>query len=253
MEKEDILFQKRVMDLAHKAYRNNMFTFSTFLSAAEQDMLLSMEKELSFVKLTLWGGNEQCERKTARFGDGKELGYEEEFPIVCLYIQPLIDKFADALTHRDFLGALMNLSIERNTIGDIFIQDKSAYVYCHEKIAPYIMENLDQIKHTHIKCSIADEMGNLIVCEPVRREIIVSSRRIDGIISKLYNMSRTQSINLFREKKVFVNGRIQENNSYTVKAGDNITVRGFGKFRFLEEVYQTKKDKLCLAVASYES
>lgn len=252
MEKEEIIFRNRIMDLAQKSYQNNMFTFSGFLSINEQDILLSMEKDLSFAGVKLWGGSEQCERKMVRFGNPQELGYEEDFPISCIFIKPLIAKFADNLSHRDFLGAIMNLSIERTIVGDILIKDKSAYVFCLEKIAPYLIENLDQIRHTHVHCEIADNIEEMVQREPAHKEIIVASRRIDGMVAKLYNISRTQSIELFRIKKVYVNGRIQENNSYMVKEGDSITVRGFGKFIFQREVYQTKKEKLCLAVDSFE-
>ena len=35
---------------------------------------------------------------------------------------------------------------------------------------------------------------------------------------------------LFRAKKVFVNGRLNENNGGQLKPGDKVTVRGSGRF-----------------------
>lgn len=75
------------------------------------------------------GGVDGCERQILRFGDEESLGYDAGFPICCIEIKPLIEKFADALTHRDYLGALMHLGIERSTLGDIMIRDKTAYLF----------------------------------------------------------------------------------------------------------------------------
>ncbi len=122
--------KSRLKDLAERSYRQNVYSFSGFLSLAEQDQFWSVEKELPYCKGKLWGGYEQAERKVARFGSAEELGYEEDYPIACVHIWPLQAKFADALSHRDFLGALMNLGIERSTLGDIRVGEKEAYLYC---------------------------------------------------------------------------------------------------------------------------
>ncbi len=251
MDKETTLLKKRLLDLANQSYRNNMFTFSGFLSLHEQQLIDEIRKENPFVFVETCGGNTDCERVMARFGNKEELGYEESFPIQCIKIEPLIEKFADVLTHRDFLGALMNLGIERNTIGDIYVEGKSAYLYCHNKMTEYFINELDKVKHTHVKCYVVDEAEKLPIAEPTAMEVLVSSYRIDGIISKIYNISRTGSLELFRTGRVFVNGKLMENNSYTVKAGDVVTVRGFGKFIFKEELYKTKKEKLRIAIEKY--
>ena len=252
MDKETIVLKKRLLDLANQSYQNNMFTFSGFLSLHEQQLIEEIRKENAFIAVTLYGGNTDCERMMARFGNKEELGYEEAFPIRCIKIEPLIEKFADALTHRDFLGAVMNLGVERNTIGDIFVQGKSAYLYCHQKMAEYLLEELDKVKHTHVKCHLIDSVEELPTVEPIPKEVLVSSCRIDGVISKVYNISRTGSLELFRSGRIFVNGKLMENNSYVLKAADSVTVRGFGKFIFKEEVYKTKKEKLRILIEKYE-
>lgn len=252
MDKETVVLKKHLMDLADQSYQNNMFTFSAFLSLHEQQLLDEICKENAFVRVVLTGGHADCERRMARFGDPEELGYEEDFPICCILIEPLIEKFADALTHRDFLGAIMNLGIERNTIGDIFVEGKSAYLYCHQKIAEYLLTELDQVKHTHVKCRIVDPSEEMPTAKPVEKEVLVSSVRIDGVISKVYNISRTESLELFRAGRVFINGRLMESNSYALHTGDSVTVRGFGKFIFKEEVCRTKKDKLRILIEKYE-
>lgn len=210
-----------------------------------------MSKDISYVDYSLYGGAEVCERQMLKFGSEEMFGYDEEFPISCVIVEPLLKKFADDLGHRDYLGALMNLGIERNTIGDIFVKDKTAYIFCVDRIAPYITDNLDKVRHTNVKCSIEKGIIEAVVPEKRPVSVIVSSERIDGVIARLYNMSRSRSVQHFREKKVMVNGRVMENNSYVMKPEDVISVRGYGKFIFCGVENETRKGRLKVQVLQY--
>ena len=120
-----------------------------------------------------------------------------------------------------------------------------------ERIADYIRENLGQVKHTHVKCQVLEEMPEEVKpqLEPV--ELIVASTRLDTIVAKLYHLSRNQALDLFRKKLVLVNGRIYENNSGNPKDGDVVAVRGYGKFIFRNIQYDTKKGKQAILVERY--
>lgn len=243
--------KKRLLELAEKSYRNNQYVFTNFLNMAEMNAFYEIEREISYVPYTVFGGAEQCERVMIRFGSEEFLGYEEPFPICCIQAEPLIEKFADQFTHRDFLGAIMNLGIEREVVGDIAVKGKKAYIFCTEKIAPYIAENLVQVKHTSMNCKIMEEVPEILKPTLEKREVTAASERIDAVLGKLRNLSRSQSVLAFREKKVFVNGKQCENNSYQLKNGDVVTCRGFGKFVYEGIKYETKKGKLCVEVSVY--
>lgn len=243
--------KKRLLELAEKSYRNNQYVFTNFLNMAEMNAFYEIEREISYVSYTVFGGAEQCERVMIRFGSEEFLGYEEPFPICCIQAEPLIEKFADQFTHRDFLGAIMNLGIEREVVGDIAVKGKKAYIFCTEKIAPYIAENLVQVKHTSMNCKIMEEVPEILKPTLEKREVTAASERIDAVLGKLCNLSRSQSVLAFREKKVFVNGKQCENNSYQLKNGDVVTCRGFGKFVYEGIKYETKKGKLCVEVSVY--
>ena len=247
-EKELQQLKKRFMELGEKSYQQTMYTFTGFLGLSEQEVFLQTAQTMKHVPFTMWGGTEECERKMARFGSEEELGYEEKFPIRCISICPLLEKFADDLSHRDFLGALMNLGIDRSTLGDIYVKGKSGYLFCTEAIAGFIVENLDKVKHTNIKCSILEELPDIAVKEAVEEEHLASSERIDGIIAKLYHLSRNKSMDLFRTGKIYVNGRLNENNSYNLKPGDAVSVRGHGKFTYEGISQETRKGKYRIKV-----
>ena len=251
-EKEIQQLKNRFRDLADKAFGQNIFTFTSFLGLSEQDAFWQMEPELRFVGYTLFGGSEDADRKMIRFGNVQELGYEVPFPITCIHIEPLIAKFADKLSHRDFLGALMNLGIERSTIGDIKVGEKEAYLFCQDTIVEYICQNLEQIKHTHVKCSITENYEEIPQEEPETKTIQVSSVRVDAVIAKVYNKSRGDCLELFRTGKVFINGRLCENNSRLLKAGETVNARGYGKFIYVGEPRETRKGKLSVEVEVYK-
>ena len=252
MEKEDLLLQKRFSELANRAFTQNMFTFTDFLSLPELDLFYKNEPQLKFAGVTVFGGTKEADRKIIRFGNPEDLGYEEPFPIRCIVIEPLLEKFGENLNHRDYLGALMNLGIERENLGDIFIKGKTGYVFCLERIADFIIENLSQVRHTHVKLRILEQEEDFIQKEMEEEIVIVASERIDGVIAKVYNLSRSQSIEHFRAKKIYINSRLCENNSYQLKTGDVVSVRGYGKFVYNGIGYQTKKGKLSVKVGIYK-
>lgn len=250
-DKEIQQLKNRFRDLAERSYSRNIYTFTGFLGLAELDIFHRMEKELGYAGYTLYGGCEDADRKMIRFGEEVRLGYEMPFPIVCIHIKPLIARFADELSHRDFLGALMNLGIQRSTIGDIRAGEKEACLFCVDSIAPFICENLVQVRHTHVKCTVTEDMSEFPQEEPVPVPIQVQSLRVDAVLAKVYNMSREKSLDLFRTGKVYVNGRLCENNSRLLKSSDTVNARGYGKFRIEGETGETRKGKLAIEVVVY--
>ncbi|HKM35693.1 MAG TPA: YlmH/Sll1252 family protein [Lachnospiraceae bacterium] len=250
-DKEELQIRKRLLDLAEKSFRQNVFCFTDFLGLAEQDIYYRMEKELLFSHPAFFGGDNQAERKMIRFGSPEERGYDEAYPITCIHVLPLLKKFSDDFSHRDFLGAMMNLGMERDCIGDIRIGNREGYLYCISSMAEFVCENLMQIKHTHVRCEIVDQIGETGIEKPVELEVVVGSLRVDACLAKTYNISRTESIALFSDRKVFVNGRLAENNSRNLKTGETVNVRGYGKFLFQGVKYETKKGKFCLSIALY--
>lgn len=243
--------KNRFYDLAERSYARDLFTFTGFLGLGEQDAFWQEEPKLRYAGYTLYGGCENADRVMVRFGNAERLGYEVPFPIVCIHIRPLAAKFADELTHRDFLGALMNLGIDRGTLGDIKAGEKQAYLFCQDSVGEFICANLNKVRHTNVKCSLAENVEELVQREPEIISVQVQSIRADAVLAKVYNLSREKSLELFRAGKVFVNGRTCENNARTLKAGDVVNARGYGKLRLEEGSRETRKGKLAIDVAVY--
>lgn len=242
---------QRLKELANRSYNNSQYTFTDFMSIAELEVFYENEKDLRFASPELFGGSTLSERKMIRFGNEEELGYSETFPITALSIKPLAEKFADDLSHRDFLGALMNLGIRREMLGDIFVKDKEACVFCKDSIADYIAENLTKVKHTTVRVERAENVDALTAPTIEEKVIQVSTARIDAVISRVYNLSRQKALELFVQGLVYLNGRSITENSKGLKDGDIISVRGYGKFEFIGELGVSKKGKLNLKIGIY--
>lgn len=240
-----------IRDLAKRCYQSNMYTFTDFLALADLSDFLEQSREFSYVSYTIWGGNEACERKMIRFGSEEQLGYTEEFPIAALEIKPVMDKFSDDLGHRDFLGSIMNLGIERDTLGDIFVKDNRAILFCERRMAEYISDNLYKIRHTQVKVQEIFDIDSLSVSEKQEMSVSVASERIDGVISHVFNLSRSDSAEMFATGKVFLNGRLMENESRKLVPGDVVSVRGYGKFEFCELGGVSRKGKQYVKIKKY--
>lgn len=241
----------RILDLAECCWHQGRYTFSGFLNAGEQAVFFGMEREVSFVPWTLYGGGEDCERRMLRFGSEDLLGYTEEFPIRCLVAEPAVEKFAEDLNHRDFLGALMHLGIERDVLGDIVVKNSTGYIFCETAMAEFLCENLTRVRHTSVVCRLERGCPEAAKPEFLVEEHVVSSNRADAVAAKVFHLSRGECLELFRAQRVFLNGRVFENNSGSLKPGDIVSVRGFGKFVFDGVKGDTKKGKIRAAVRRY--
>lgn len=245
MNDKDLL-KKRLNELSHRAYERGYNTFSEFLNLDEISTLKSLKPESNYI---LFGGYENADRCIAGFGSDIN---EWEFPVACIKIEPSAQKFADRLTHRDFLGSLMNLGINRNTLGDIVISDNTAYLFCIESISGYITENLGRVKHTAVKCEMIKACPEFMNRGPEAEEIIVSSQRADVIVSAVFRMSRNKVSRLFNQEKVFINSRAAYKESLTLKENDIVSVRGCGKFIFSKSLRKTKKGRTVAEVKIYK-
>ncbi len=251
MNEEKELLKKRFTELARKSYDQGIFLFTDFLGLMEQSAFSEIKKDISGIPYTAYGGTDGAERVMIRFGDPDSLGYEVPFPIVCIKAQPLSQKFADKLTHRDFLGAILNLGIDRSVIGDIPIADNVGYIFANESIAPFILSELHRAKHTELKLSLceAPPEGRLYKLE--RRRIQASGERLDAVIAKVFGISREDALSLFAKRLVFVDGALTENNSKVPKRGEKISVRGYGRMIYLGYESTSKKGKLNIDIDLY--
>ena len=247
MSELDLLLKNKFTELSRRAFSRGCYIYSDFLTIAEQDILCSMAFDKSSAPFTLKGGYAGSERSLACFGDESLCGYQEKPPIACIHISPISQKFADVLSHRDFLGSLLALGLRRNVLGDIIISDNCAYLFCLESVAGYVLEQLSKVKHTSVRCTVTGA-PEIVTVLPEPIQINIASERLDAIIAAVYKLSRGESQQLFSQGKVFVNSRLMESSSFCPPTGSIVSVRGCGRFIYEEIMGETRKGRLRASV-----
>lgn len=236
-----ITTEKHILDLAERAKRQNKCTFSNFLNESEQAFA---ERQGA----VCFGGANFCARKIARFGTD---GEQEPFPLCILQIDFLGSKFSTEITHRDVLGAVMSLGIERDTVGDIFVGQDRCFVVVHQNTADFVLQQLSSVAHCTVNVQIADQIDEEFAPKIVEKCFTVNSPRIDAVISGTYNLAREKAGELVTDKKVAIGGVPCEKVSKNLNFGDVVSVRGYGKFVFVGENGTSKKGKTYVKVAVY--
>ena len=185
------------------------------------------------------GGYDMAERRILGFDINKTPPITS---IHCTYNA----KFNTNPGHRDYLGSISGLGIDRGKIGDICIVPDGAVVFVHKDMADYICMNLKKAGHTPIKICINEKDISLDkVLES--RHINIQSMRLDAIIGAAFKLSRSTAQDLIDAEKVFVNWQIGKK-AQILKEGDNITLRGKGRIKIGEILGQTKKDRIRLVI-----
>lgn len=249
MEKDEF-FLKRIRELANLSYQRDTVTFSDFLNLNEQNMVSSLKRQFPQIVMETFGGYENAERQMVAFHPDA-LAFTWEYPIDCLKIEPKAIKFSESLTHRDYLGALLNLGIERSMIGDIVVQEKAAWFFCQNKMTDFFLDNLCRVRHTNILITKVDDPDELPRPKLEAINGTCASVRLDSLISLAFKASRSIMVSYIEGGQVFVNGKLITSNGYEPKEGDIISVRGKGRFIFDGMSHQTKKGRCGVRILRY--
>lgn len=247
--------RKRFQELSRRADNRGILLFTDFLSLYEQEILQSMKDMPSGIRLRLEGGYAQAERRIAIFVPESMEDTAIKLPIKGLAIQNRNPNYAQALTHRDYLGALVHLGIERKCFGDILLfpeqKEYQAVVFLDCRIASVLEEELTKVKNTQVRCFLLEdsEFSYTPACEEISGS--VSSVRLDALISLAFHTSRSSLSHLIPSGKVFLNGRLVTQNHQTVKENDLISVRGYGKFSFAGAMEKSRKGRIFVKIKKY--
>ena len=267
MDKQQLL-SGRVSDLSRQCWNGDYLTHTNFLSASELADFFQMAghqhspglSTFNGTPYVVYGGRSNFDRGivfflpsyiTASQLISDEASGQGEIQLVLA--EPVNSKYADPLTHRDYLGAMMNLGIERNLIGDILVDSETgrACIFCTGEGSRVIAGELVQVKHTTIKCRIIPP-DQCDITESTRKITgTVASLRLDSILTTVWNMSRGKAQALIQGEKVTVNGRLITSSSFEPGENDRISVRGFGKFFFLGVEGSTRKGRLKVIISLF--
>lgn len=247
---EQELCKKRLLDLSKQADIKGIALFSDFLNLNELNIYHTIKHSL-YTQTECFGGYDSAERQMVAFIP--DAFCFEDYPIRCIHIVPKYSKYAEQLTHRDILGALMNLGIERNRLGDILCFENNYYVFCDKRMLQFILDSLGKIRHTLVdvfeKTDYQQLQSNIKFEEQYD---MIASNRIDCIIAKAFHLSRSEAANYLAAEKVFINGKCITNCNQFCEDGVIISVRGKSRFIFESCNTTSKKGKLRVKFSFYK-
>ena len=167
-------------------------------------------------------------------------------------IAPAQQKFADALTHRDFLGSILALGLRREMLGDIVLSENCGYVFCKESVAGFITDNLERVRHTSVRVTKAAELPQQLTEEPEPQSVVVAAERLDALLAAVFRLSRSEAQKLIAAERVFADSRMCPRPDTAVKENCIVSARGYGRFRYLGISRETKKGKLRVHIQLYK-
>ncbi|HHZ02837.1 MAG TPA: hypothetical protein GX396_07890 [Tissierellia bacterium] len=156
------------------------------------------------------------------------------------------------LNHRDYLGALMSLGIERKRVGDIYVYETYGDIVVHTDIADYIIYNLDKIGRNKVEGEIIKvEEVSYKEQEHVLMEIHSSSMRIDNIVKHITNSSREKASNIIKSGNVKVNFLPEDRVSIELKEGDLLSISKEGRFKIHKIKGKTRSGRIKIEIKQY--
>ena len=228
---------------------NNFYAVLTdFLNPREQKMVESLSGQYPDITVHYYGGGDKAERERLRAILLPEyFEYSTDHFEITVFEVSYPDKFV-TLSHRNLLGAIMSIGVDRSVIGDIVNGEKIQFAVA-SPFKELFKTELTKIKNAPLKLTEiphSEFIDAAVTMKPVT--VLSSSYRIDSIVSLVLKEGRAKSKERVEKEKVKVNHSIVDEPSFIIETGDIISVRGFGRFTVTEQIAQTKKGKYRLEV-----
>lgn len=240
----DKLFYSKLDDGVFLCEKRRGAYFFSFFTEREQMLAKNYLESTGFHDYAFFGGYEAAERKVL----GLFFETEEDFPVSAI---TLTFRKSDKLTHRDFLGALMSLGIERETIGDILVEDGRCVIFAKSEIKDYITSQLFKVGNVGVKLSetVPEDLPQGRGFE--EKQYTVPSLRLDAVVAALTGLSREKTKSLILSGNVTRNYTECQNISQALAEQDILTVRGKGKFVINGVLGETKKHRIRISIIHY--
>ena len=183
--------------------------------------------------------------------------YEEaERIIIYRDLKPRVSLFKiitkEKLRHQDIMGSILSLNIKKEVLGDIIVDDNNYYFYILESMNNYILSYFNKVRNINISLEELP-LNYLKDYKRKYKEIIVNvkSNRVDLIVSKLTGLSRRVVKEMISNKDIILNYQVLTNNSYQFKENDIFSIRGYGKYKYVEIINKTKKNNYLVKCLKY--
>ncbi len=245
---EDKILLSRVIDVVSATVEKNIVRNTQFLNGHEINLVRKLTDSVS-VSCGFYGGYEEAERCMLVCYPDFLYPEEDDIPIKVIKART---KNRHRLSHRDYMGAVLNLGIKREKIGDIVVCDDCGYIFCTEDIADYIISQIQKIGNCGVVLE-ASAFKDVQIPPKQFKEITdtVSSVRLDTVVSSATGLSRSEASALILRGAVSVNWEMRDKNDFKLKDGDVLSVHGYGRILLYKIGGTSKKGRIFITLRKF--
>lgn len=240
-------FVTKVNDWIQQVYNHYKIKRTKFLTPREQQIVQILINEYNDINVQFIGGFKDAERKRAiiipsYLSDSTfnqtVVGYEVVYPVRHV-----------TLEHRQILGSLTALNIDRALIGDILVLESGKiFITICEEFSSFIVQHFTKVGRHNIKL-VETEINDLQRIEQYQTdEYIVSSMRLDVVVASLMKASRSQVFEYIKQGNVHLNFKLEQNHSYQCQLGDVISIKRYGRYKLLDQKSTTKSGRVVVII-----
>lgn len=246
MTKEDELLIAAAEDKRNQSENQYVLTHTGFLDMRQ----ISLLKGVFGASCSFYGGYEDSERCIGAFVP--DYCSEEDLKDELKILRVSVPKGSKKLSHRDYLGSLLGLGLDRSVSGDILVRDDGADIIVLSSIADFLLMNYSKAGRASLSCEIlpVDELNTGDIRTQEKKDT-VASLRLDNMVASAFNLARGKAQDAVKGGLVFVNGVQVEKPDKDVAEGDKIVLRGLGKALLSEVGGTTRKDRIFVKWIKY--
>ena len=248
-DKDEQMLLIRAAERLMSARQRNIPAATAFLGAREQALLVQLFPHDVPV---FFGGCDGAERRVAVYlPDYLDESWlqSDDSPVAAVraaYFE------SDALTHRDFLGALMGAGIKRETVGDIYVAPGRCDFVLLRELRDYVLQNLPSAGRTKLTLEPLPLAALSAPAAAVKtRHDTVSSLRFDSVLASAFNLARGKAAALIESGRAELDHTLCQKPDKPVAEGGVISVRGLGRARLDSVDGTTKKGRIGITVSRF--
>lgn len=240
----------RLLDIADSVDRGRPFAVGPFMAPFSRQIGQTIAAHMKTVVAKSFGGYHEAERVKIGF---TRSDYDGPVDFGVSLLSVTWDGWYRLIGHRDVLGSLMGLGIDRSVLGDILMQGAGCQVVVDSTMKDWLMDNFHKVAMVPVKVEEIP-LSEIQPPKQTAKEVraTVASLRLDAVGAAGFGISRSKMVQAVEDERTEVNWQLAKSPSQTVKAGDIISIRGRGRIEIVEETGMSRKGRTGLLIHRFK-
>ena len=250
---KDELIVSRIEDRIAQCRDGYYVTSTGLLDSHEQALARAASRNAAGVRTIMYGGYEDAERRMlVCVPSDIPMSDEEAVEGLLTVVRVTKPAISRELSHRDYLGSMLGLGIDRSVTGDILVRSDGADIIVLPEIAEFLLREYEEVGRTHVRTA-AVPLSELIIPEAHTQVIrdTVPSARLDSIVSSAFKLPRSKAAEAIRGGIVSVDHIECLKPDARVEEGQTLVLRGKGKAILRELGGESKKGRIWIVIERF--